>query len=132
MPRYSFVCTNGHQHDEVRAVDDRKRAGRCTECGDKTKRDFESEMRTISAIIPRNFTPTYYPAFGEHVESDAHLRHLQKTHGTCDMGADDFGSPPSHFDNKGYGQPPPEQPGPAPKWSADDTSGDAEIVGTGI
>lgn len=131
MPTYCYRCPKGHPSENYYPFSQTPSAITCF-CGATAPRDRQAEMRTITPILPRHFTPHYHPAFGEHVESQQHLEHLQRTHGTCDMGSDDFGEPPTHFDSKGYSEPVQPPDGAAPIWSVDDTPGVAEVVGKGI
>jgi hypothetical protein len=131
MPNYCYRCDANHSSDRYFGVGMAKKSVACPECRLRAWRDHAAEMQTIHPLLKPNFTPHMNPSFGEHVESEKHLRHLQHTHGTCDVGAEDMGSPPPHFGNKGY-----SEPSPGADWvetgNPDDGDQPLEVVKVGL
>lgn len=48
MPLYSYRCSVGHVHDNVRRIDDRDTPSTCPSCGGDAQRDAVESMRVHS------------------------------------------------------------------------------------
>lgn len=85
MPFYTYVCSAGHKHDEIRSVALRNRPSRCPlkECRRKARRQIIQSSVTIVPDVPDHWNPTI--GSGRRVKSRQHLKKLQAEHGCEDF-----------------------------------------------